>query len=232
MKGAAHAIARADAKLRRAIGRAYLGMKGKLTRERLMKLGWYGALALLLTALGAASYGYRNLPARRETAPTPPPVSAMALSTPAPVATPGPTPEPMRFVWPVMGEIVGDYAPDVPVWSSTLSQWQTHAGIDIAAGAGEVVVACADGTVTDAWRDPLWGNVITIEHADGYVSTCANLNTLNMVSVGDRVAAGDVISAVGDSASCEADLPWHVHFELTRDGEPVDFEKIMAAQAD
>ena len=225
--------ARADARLRHTFGRAYRGMKGRLTRDRLMKLGWYGALVLLLTALGAASYGYRNRPLRREAAPTPPPVSAMALSTPAPVWTPRPepTPEPMRFVWPVTGEIVGEYAPDVPVWSSTLAQWQTHAGIDIAAGAGEVVAACADGTVTDAWRDPLWGNVITIEHADGYVSTCANLNTLNMVSVGDEVAAGDVISAVGDSASCEADLPWHLHFELTRDGEPVDFEKIMAGQA-
>ena len=77
--------ARADAKLRRTFGRAYRGMKGRLTRDRLMKLGWYGALVLLLTALGAASYGYRNRPARREAAPTPPPVSAMALSTAAPV---------------------------------------------------------------------------------------------------------------------------------------------------
>ena len=76
------------------------------------------------------------------------------------------------------------------MWSETLGQWQTHPAIDIAAEAGEAVCACAEGVVSDAWEDALWGKVIQIEHPEGYVSTYANLSTLKLVKVGDAVTAG------------------------------------------
>ncbi|MBR1820842.1 MAG: M23 family metallopeptidase, partial [Clostridia bacterium] len=125
------------------------------------------------------------------------------------------------------GEIVGAYSPELPVWSGTLSQWQTHPALDIAGTPGEAVYACRDGVVSDAWHDRLWGNVIVIDHADGYQSTYAGLNTLNLAEVGQAVAAGDVISAVGPSLPCEADQPAHIHFQLTWNGEPADFEALV-----
>lgn len=205
------------------------------TAARLKRLGWYGALAALLVILGTASYGYRARREREAASPDPGDVAAMAAATPRPMEalfvlpTPSaaPTPEPLVFTWPIQGEIIGEYAADALVWSETLGQWQSHPGIDIAAQAGEAVAACADGTVTEAWEDPQWGYVIQIDHGQGCVSTYANLNTLNMVTPGDTVQAGDIIAAVGDSADCESAMPWHLHFAVSREGEPVDPQKLL-----
>ena len=41
-------------------------------------------------------------------------------------------------------EILAEYAPDAPVWSETLGQWQTHPALDIAGSPGEAVYACRD----------------------------------------------------------------------------------------
>ncbi len=111
-----------------------------LTRERAKKLAWYGALALLLVILGAGSRAYRN---RRIAPEADVPQAAMAVGTPQPLEalfslptpSPEPTPEPVAFVWPLEGEIIGEYAPDALTWSETLGQWQSHPGIDIAAAA-------------------------------------------------------------------------------------------------
>ena len=48
-----------------------------------------------------------------------------------------------------------------------------------------------------------------------------------MVSEGDAVSMGQVIGSVGQSAACEAERGWHLHFELTREGEPVDFNTLV-----
>lgn len=209
--------------------------RAAMTGERLKKIGWYGALTALLVILGTASHAYRSRYSAVKAAPTTPPVAAMAVATPKPLEalfslpspTPEPTPEPLVFSWPVDGDVIGEYAPEALTWSDTMNQWQTHPGIDIAASAGEVVTACADGTVRDAWEDPMWGNVVEIEHREGYVSTYANLNTLNMVNPGEEVAAGQIIGAVGNTADCESEMPWHLHFALSKDDVPVDFVKTV-----
>ena len=211
------------------------GIRQRLTRETAKRLGWYGALAALLTILGTASAAYRDKSGVDAGAglPTPEPLAAMSVGTPEPIPalftapTPEPTPEPLSFCWPLEGEVIGAFAPEALVWSETLGQWQSHPGIDIAASAGEAVVSCAEGTVTEAWDDPLWGYVIEIGHREGYVSTYANLGTLNLVQIGDAVAAGQIIAAVGSTADCESEMPWHLHFELTKDGMPLDASKLM-----
>ena len=190
---------------------------------------WYAALAALLMLLGLGSHAYRVQYARptepiRAEAPEVVPVQANLWER---FDTPLATPEPTRWVWPLEGEIIGAFAPDSLVWSQTLGQWQTHPALDILGSPGEAVCACADGTVADAYRDSLWGNVVVIEHPDGGVSTYANLNTLSMAQVGEAVRAGDVIGSVGQSAPCEAELPWHLHFAYERDGERVDFAALV-----
>lgn len=199
----------------------------RLSGERLKALGRYAALALLLCILGSASWAYR---AHRDAVQRQAPQAAVAMRVPAATPTPLPTPRPAQQSWPLEGEIVGAYAPAEPVWSETLGLWQTHPALDIAGSPGEAVYACMDGSVEDAYSDRLWGNVIVLAHADGYRSVYAGLNTLALVKAGDAVDAGQIISAVGNSAACEANLSWHLHFELTKDGEPVDFEGMMAEE--
>lgn len=197
----------------------------RANRAQWGRIAYYAALALLLVALGAASHAYRNRNAAaivQESAQT-----ALSARAELPLTTPEPTVEPVPWTWPLEGEIVGEYAPNEPVWSATLEQWQTHPGIDIAGSPGEAVYACRDGEISDAWCDRLWGNVIVIDHDDGWQSVYRGVNTLKLVEVGQRVSAGDVISAVAPSLPCEADLPAHIHFELTHGGESVDFQSIL-----
>lgn len=186
-------------------------------------LRFCGALALLLLLLGLASAAYRGRARMAQSAPDAAAPAAVAAIL-QPVTDPEePEPQPPVWTWPLEGEIITPYSPDEPVWSHTLSQWQTHPALDIAGMPGEAVYACADGTVTDAYSDRLWGNVIVIDHDGGYRSTYAGVNTLKLVSPGDTVARGDVISAVGMPTGCEAELAGHLHFELTLDGKSVDF---------
>ena len=210
-------------------------VQGRILQAGAARLGWYAALAVLLTALGIGSWAYRNRKTVEEEVPGVPQV-AMAVQTPDPLSelmrmpesTPRPTEPPLTFVWPLEGEIIGAYTGQQLQWSETLGQWQTHSALDIAAGAGEAVLACADGTVLNAWQDALWGNVIELEHRDGYVSTYANLNTLALVNVGDPVSAGQVISSVGCSAICEINMPTHLHFSLKKSGDYVNFEEYVS----
>ena len=187
-------------------------------------LRWMAAAALV-ALLGTATWAARARLAGHAGGAASRRASAVARVTPEPTVapTPEPAPGPPRWRWPLEGEVVGDYSPEAPVWSGTMGQWQTHEGVDIAGAPGEAVVACGDGVVADVYSDRLWGNVIVIDHGDGYTSTCASLNTLELVRAGQAVSAGEVISAVGRSADCEADLGWHIHFALTLDGAPVDF---------
>ncbi len=209
----------------------YKGINGRLrglTREQWGRVGYYAALALLLAILGAASYAYRNR-AGRQDAPEPAARTALSARAEALAHTPEPTAEPVVWRWPLEGEVIGAYSAEEPVFSKTLGQWQTHPALDIAGSPGEAVYACRDGVVSDAWNDRLWGNVIVIDHGEGWQSVYRGVNTLNLVAIGDDVRGGDVISAVAMSVPCEDDMAAHIHFELTRDGRDVDFAKLMEA---
>ncbi len=224
-------ISAAMKELGMAAGRAKAKMPGWLrnaltSRESLGRIGYYAALLVLLAALGSASYAYRNRRARESGAAAGTPLVAGTQNVQAISPVEKATPTPAPWVWPLKGEIIGAYSPDEPVWSETLSQWQTHPALDLSGAPGEAVFACRDGIVSDAWSDRLWGNVIVIEHEDGYRSTYAGLNTIELVEPGERVTAGSIIGSVGQSAACEADKSWHLHFELTREGEPVDFQSL------
>ena len=131
------------------------------------RFGYVTSMVALLALIGVAATIYRG----RTAAPT----------VPAPTATPEPAlasslnlgaeaeEEEAAFLPPLTGEVVGEYRPDALVWSDTLQLWQTHAAIDIAAPLGTAVAACADGTVTQAYRDPLLGyTAVSYTHLDVY----------------------------------------------------------------
>ena len=95
-----------------------------------------------------------------------------------------------------------------------------HDGVDLAADKGTVVLAAAEGTVTEAKYDLKLGNHVIIDHGDGYTTTYAHLQDM-AVKTGQTVNAGDQIGTVG--ATGLATEP-HLHLELRLDGEPLDPE--------
>ena len=129
---------------------------------------------------------------------------------------------PLKFAWPVFGEVDVGYFADELVYNKTMMDWRTHSAIDIAAGLGDKVMACAKGTVTAVYEDALLGTVVIIDHGDGLESIYANLAATPTVSEGDEVTSATVIGAVGDTAIGETGQPYHLHFAMTKDGESVD----------
>lgn len=205
-----------------------LAKKGwQVLRITWQKAGFYIALAGCLVLVGVAAVQIRSRP------PVVPENRPMATAQPAGAqpdfvetldqALSQPTVAPLAYQWPVDGrEIVTEHSPDTPIWSDTLFQWQPHAGIDIAAALGEAVRAVAEGTVLRAYKDPLLGNIIELSHRDGTVTRYASLMTLDAVTVGETVVAGQIIGAVGSSAASESAMQAHLHFEAYQNGEWID----------
>ena len=133
-------------------------------------------------------------------------------------------PEPISFTAPVSGSVYAEFSVAVPVFSNTMNDYRTHAGVDVAAGIGDPVYACADGVIEDVFEDPMMGQTVKISHADGFESVYRNLSTVlpDGIEKGAAVRAGQMIGAVGDTALVECCDESHLHFELLLAGDPVD----------
>ena len=93
-----------------------------------------------------------------------------------------------------------------------------HYGVDIAAPIGEPVMASASGQVVfSGWTTEL-GNLVIIYHGNEYFTYYGH-NELILVKVYEKVKRGDVISTSGNSGISSGP---HLHFEIWKDGEPVD----------
>lgn len=186
------------------------------------EMGYYAVLTLVLVALGAAANDYRSKKTMQslvEALPTQDP-GVVVQSKPDPTLPPE-NPK-TKYIMPVQGIVVGSFSDNELNWSTTLQLWQTHPAIDIAAAAGEAVMAAADGTVVEAYSDALYGNIIVVDHGDGSLMRYCSLNTLKLVQVGQKVYQGDIISAVG-VCDAESDLGSHVHLEYFEGQRPEDF---------
>lgn len=93
-----------------------------------------------------------------------------------------------------------------------------HRGVDLGVPTGTRVFAMAGGTVRFAGTMSGFGNVIWIDHANGFTSIYAHLSVID-IQTDQRVDAGDPIGASGASGSVTAP---HLHFEVWRWGRPVD----------
>lgn len=126
------------------------------------------------------------------------------------------------WVWPVSGGLERPHDIESLSYDVTLRDWRTHDGVDIAAPLGATVSAACAGSVIAVEEDSLYGTVVSIEHADGFVSVYANLADMPTVAVGDWVEPGDIIGSVGSTALCEIGQATHLHFAMKQHGESVD----------
>jgi len=112
------------------------------------------------------------------------------------------------FIWPVQGRVSGRFG-NRRVYNG--EPGAAHSGMDIAAPEGVAVKAPAAGVVTFA--DPglyLTGGTLLLDHGHGISSNFLHLSRLD-VKVGDRVAQGQVVGAVG--ATGRATGP-HLHWGM------------------
>ena len=117
----------------------------------------------------------------------------------------------------------------VPVFSATMDDYRTHGGIDFACAPGTPVLAAAEGTVVSVAKDPMMGWTVTLGHSGGAVSRYAGLSEEGaaIAKAGDKVLAGQVIGASGETALIESAEENHLHFELAVDGKTVDPAEVM-----
>ena len=90
-----------------------------------------------------------------------------------------------------------------------------HSGIDIPADQGAVILAAADGTVTETGFDAARGNYLVLDHGDGLTTLYAHCRNVD-VKEGDTVKVGEMVAAVGSTGMSTGP---HLHFEVRQDGE-------------
>jgi murein DD-endopeptidase MepM/ murein hydrolase activator NlpD len=116
-----------------------------------------------------------------------------------------------QFQWPTARfEISG--------WTFNDPRNPDHPGIDIAAAEGETVFSIADGKVTFAGPKGDYGNLVVVDHRDGWSSAYAQLRDIE-VDVGHAVRQGDPLGRAGSTGDSSGP---HLHFELRYNGDPVN----------
>ena len=106
------------------------------------------------------------------------------------------------FIWPSNKHYLSgfDYSPET-----------NHRGLDIAGSMGEALYAVDAGVIVYAgWNDWGYGNMVVIDHGNGWQSLYAHMSALNVVC-GESVGQGAVIGAVGSTGRSSGA---HLHFEL------------------
>ncbi len=222
---------------------------GKFSRF-VRKNGYYMALALAILAVGAGALVFfrtaAQTPARDEldtevsvsipVQPDPEPAAPDAAEDPEPSPAPLPDaetvaptePVQLTIVRPVSGEVVQHHSVDRLCYNTTMRDWRTHDGTDIACAVGTEVRAAMEGAVSAVYDDDFLGTVVEITHATGHVTRYANLTAMPTVKVGDSVRAGQVIGAVGATALGEAAQTAHLHFSVEKNGAAIDPEAFLS----
>lgn len=119
------------------------------------------------------------------------------------------------FMMPTRGRITSGFG----------RRWgRMHRGLDIAASHGTAIKAADGGTVSFAGWNGSYGNMIEIDHGNGYKTRYAHCSKL-VVSKGTKVAKGDHIANVGNTGRSTGA---HLHLEVIKNGvhqNPSNFVK-------
>jgi murein DD-endopeptidase MepM/ murein hydrolase activator NlpD len=97
--------------------------------------------------------------------------------------------------------------------------WSNHQGIDIGAPTGTEVRATQQGKVKTIGYESHYGNVVVIEHGNGFETTYAHLSRFANISVHQSLKQGTLIGYVGSTGRSSGP---HLHYELRRYGKALD----------
>ncbi|HLU05430.1 MAG TPA: M23 family metallopeptidase [Woeseiaceae bacterium] len=93
-----------------------------------------------------------------------------------------------------------------------------HRGVDFAGKAGAEILAVADGVVTWSSKRYGYGELVEINHGNGYATRYAH-NSENLVAVGDEVKKGETVALMGDTGRATGP---NLHFEVLHQGKQVN----------
>lgn len=112
------------------------------------------------------------------------------------------------FIMPTSGTLTSSFG----------RRWgRSHQGIDVAAQTGTPIYAADNGIVVESqYKSNGYGNIIKIDHQNGFVTYYAHCSSL-YANEGDIVAKGDLIATVGNTGRSTGP---HLHFEIRRNDVP------------
>lgn len=148
--------------------------------------------------------------------------AAAPVTPPATPATPAPTAptadvsaeESLSFLWPAQGPLIASF------------DEAKNKGVDIAGKAGDPVLASADGRVVYAGSGLRgYGNLVILKHNNIFLTAYAHNQAL-FVKEDQVVKRGQKIAEMGSTDTDQVKL----HFEIRRQGKPVDPAKFMPAR--
>jgi murein DD-endopeptidase MepM/ murein hydrolase activator NlpD len=93
-----------------------------------------------------------------------------------------------------------------------------HTGLDVAVAAGTRILASASGVVEVAGEDPVYGRYVRIAHPGGYETLYGHASRV-LVKAHQRVSEREAIALSGSTGVSTAP---HLHFEVRKNGIPVD----------
>lgn len=120
-----------------------------------------------------------------------------------------------KMLKPSMGPITSNFGSR---FHPVLGYSRFHAGTDFGAAHGSPIQAAETGVVIFSGWYGGYGNAVIVEHGDGLTTLYAHASRLN-VKEGAIVKKGDAIAAIGTTGLSTGP---HLHFEVRRNGEPVD----------
>lgn len=129
-----------------------------------------------------------------------------------------------KLQWPVKGEVTATFGS--PRRTEAGVNAPTWKGVFIRAKVGQDVQAVAAGRVVFADWLRGFGNLAIVDHGEGFLSVYGNNESL-LVSVGERVAAGEAIATVGSTGGISDS---GLYFELRFQGRPFDPLRWVAAR--
>lgn len=108
-----------------------------------------------------------------------------------------------------------------PRFHPVLHYTRLHAGVDFGVPIGTPVFAAANGTVTGATPTGCGGNMVVIQHDNGWITRYFHLSRYaEGLHEGQRVEQGFTVGLSGTTGTCTTGP--HLHYELRINGEPVD----------
>ncbi len=103
-----------------------------------------------------------------------------------------------------------------------------HRGVDFAGKEGDEIIAVADGVVTWSSERYGFGQLVEINHGNGYSTRYAH-NKENLVAVGEEVKKGQTVALMGDTGRATGP---NLHFEVLRNGQRVNPVTFIRRSAD
>lgn len=120
-----------------------------------------------------------------------------------------------KVMWPASGKVLSSFG------TVRHPKYQTKTlnnGIDISVAVGDPIYAVYDGDVIYADKFLGYGNVIMVDHGNGYYTLYSHLSSVDVV-LNQPVLMGEVIGKGGDTGSLSGPM---LHFEIRKDGKPLN----------